>query len=138
MASMTKLSRTRVENALWGIFVGDAPAMPVHWYYDRKNLFKDFPDGITGYEAIMGVFATACYPEHGFPLSLYLALRHRFDVRSALSANANAGGDNVHRRMVLGSILGAAVDVLPSELKDELLDASAIADEIDAAIRTIS
>ncbi len=42
---------TRMKNALWGIFIGDSLSMPVHWYYNRDNIFKDFgKDGITQYE----------------------------------------------------------------------------------------
>lgn len=88
-------------------------------------------------EAIMGIFATACYPEHGLPLALYLALAHRFDLKTALCANANAGGDNVHRGMVLGMILGAATDTIPQELKDGLLDPSAIQTEIDRVLSAV-
>ncbi|TVR66626.1 MAG: ADP-ribosylglycohydrolase family protein, partial [Candidatus Competibacteraceae bacterium] len=32
----------RVRGALWGMFVGDALAMPVHWYYDVAALQRDF------------------------------------------------------------------------------------------------
>lgn len=32
----------RVRGALWGMFVGDALAMPVHWYYDVAVLHRDF------------------------------------------------------------------------------------------------
>jgi len=32
----------RLRNALWGAFVGDALAMPVHWYYDRGALRRDY------------------------------------------------------------------------------------------------
>ena len=32
----------RVRGALWGMFVGDALAMPVHWYYDVATLQHDF------------------------------------------------------------------------------------------------
>ena len=34
--------RERVRGALWGMFVGDALAMPVHWYYDVAALQHDF------------------------------------------------------------------------------------------------
>ena len=30
----TPTTRERLRGALWGMFVGDALAMPVHWYYD--------------------------------------------------------------------------------------------------------
>jgi len=35
-------TRERVRGALWGMFVGDALAMPVHWYYDVAALQHDF------------------------------------------------------------------------------------------------
>ncbi|CAD7922805.1 unnamed protein product [Amoebophrya sp. A120] len=39
----------RVRGALWGMYMGDALAMPVHWYYDRNRLRRDFGQ-ITKYE----------------------------------------------------------------------------------------
>jgi ADP-ribosylglycohydrolase len=85
-------------------------------------------------EVVMGRFATACYPEHGLPLSLYLAYHHAPDARAALLANANAGGDNVHRGMVLGLIAGAACDGIPDDLRDGLADGAALAVEIEAFV----
>lgn len=35
-------ARERLRGALWGMFVGDALAMPVHWYYDVAALQHDF------------------------------------------------------------------------------------------------
>ena len=32
----------RAKGALWGLFIGDALAMPVHWYYDRVALLRDY------------------------------------------------------------------------------------------------
>ena len=40
MVDSNKLDRWR--GALWGMFVGDALAMPVHWYYDVAALQRDF------------------------------------------------------------------------------------------------
>ena len=40
----------RVRGALWGMFIGDALAMPVHWYYDRSRIKADFGE-ITKFEA---------------------------------------------------------------------------------------
>ena len=76
--------------------------------------------------------ATACYPEHGLPMMLYLAVRHKFDLETALLANANAGGDNVHRGMLLGLLVGAALDEVPVSLKTGLTDHAELAMEIDA------
>ena len=35
-------ARDRAHGALWGLFLGDALAMPVHWYYDRAALRRDY------------------------------------------------------------------------------------------------
>lgn len=40
MPAMTRADRLR--GALWGMFVGDALAMPVHWYYNMAALQQDF------------------------------------------------------------------------------------------------
>jgi hypothetical protein len=76
--------------------------------------------------------ATACYPEHGLPMLLYLAMKHDHDLEAALLANANAGGDNVHRSMVLGLVVGAASETVPDHLKTGLADYPALSAEIDA------
>jgi len=79
--------------------------------------------------------ATACYPEHGLPLLLYLARKHDFDLRAALLANANVGGDNVHRGMILGMLVGAAEDGgLPPDLRNGLAAADQLSAEIDAFV----
>ncbi len=78
------------------------------------------------------VFATACYPEHGLPLLLYFAKAHNIEVESALLANANAGGDNVHRGMVLGMIVGAANEEIPDHLKKGLTAFDELQTEIGA------
>ena len=76
--------------------------------------------------------ATACYPEHGLPMLLYLAVRHNFDIEQSLLANTYAGGDNVHRGMVLGLLLGAASNEVSQSLKTGLLDHAVLAKEIEA------
>jgi ADP-ribosyl-[dinitrogen reductase] hydrolase len=35
-------SESRSRGALYGLFIGDALAMPVHWYYDRLALQRDY------------------------------------------------------------------------------------------------
>jgi hypothetical protein len=40
----------RMRGALWGMHIGDALAMPVHWYYDLGQLKRDF-GSIDNYEA---------------------------------------------------------------------------------------
>lgn len=54
-------------------------------------------------------------------------------------ANANVGGENVHRGAVLGAILGARAgdESLPRELKDGLYDKDEIGREIDAFVESV-
>jgi ADP-ribosyl-[dinitrogen reductase] hydrolase len=35
-------SEEKRQGALWGLYIGDALAMPVHWYYNRNALFDDY------------------------------------------------------------------------------------------------
>ena len=37
--------------AVWGLFIGDAMAMPVHWYYRPRDIKEENRKWITGYEA---------------------------------------------------------------------------------------
>jgi ADP-ribosylglycohydrolase len=39
---MTPSTTDRRAGAAWGSFIGDALAMPVHWYYDRAALKRDY------------------------------------------------------------------------------------------------
>jgi ADP-ribosylglycohydrolase len=78
------------------------------------------------------LFATACYPEHGLPLLLYFAKAHNLNLESALLANANAGGDNVHRGMILGILVGAANEEIPEHLKQGMIAFNELQTEIEA------
>jgi ADP-ribosylglycohydrolase len=57
----------------------------------------------------------------------------------ALLANANVGGENVHRGAVLGAILGARAgdEQLPTEMKDGLFDRKDIGREIDLFVESV-
>jgi ADP-ribosylglycohydrolase len=39
-----------LQGAIWGQFVGDAAALGTHWIYDLKDMARDFPGGIEGFE----------------------------------------------------------------------------------------
>merc|ERR1711957_591139 len=45
-----KTQVNRAQAALWGMYIGDALAMPAHWYYDTQKLKQDFGE-IKKYEA---------------------------------------------------------------------------------------
>ena len=54
-------------------------------------------------------------------------------------ANANVGGENVHRGAILGAILGAYAgdEQLSKEMKDGLYEKEAIEKEIDDFVRSV-
>ncbi len=56
-------------------------------------------------------FSPACYILEAMPASLYLTWKYHNDFSAGIIANAHVGGDNCHRGVVLGSILGLACGV---------------------------
>jgi ADP-ribosyl-[dinitrogen reductase] hydrolase len=82
-------------------------------------------------DIVLKKFATACYPEHGVPLLLYTMYKHHFHVEHTLLSNVNMGGDNVHRGMVLGLLVGA-VNAIPTHLQKGLLNYKSLQEEIEA------
>lgn len=84
--------------------------------FDLEKLVSDYSDE----EVIKGMIATACYPEHGVPLILYLLYKYHDDFEACLLANVNAGGDNVHRGMLLGMLAGAITKEIPGHLIEGL------------------
>ncbi len=65
---------------------------------------------------------------------LYLIMKHNLGIEESLLANANAGGDNVHRGMIMGLIAGASNDDLPGHLVEGLAARDALKTEIDAFV----
>jgi ADP-ribosylglycohydrolase len=64
-------------------------------------------------EVIGAVLSPACYLEDSFPASLFLAWKYADSLESALVANANLGGDNCHRGIVVGALVGAGGAPVP-------------------------
>ena len=60
-------------------------------------------------------------------------------IWKALIANANIGGENVHRGSVMGAIVGARVghENLPNQLKSELHDRKQLESEIDSFVAAV-
>eukprot|EP00747_Dinoflagellata_sp_TGD_P028751 gnl/TRDRNA2_/TRDRNA2_133457_c0_seq2.p1 gnl/TRDRNA2_/TRDRNA2_133457_c0~~gnl/TRDRNA2_/TRDRNA2_133457_c0_seq2.p1 ORF type:complete len:434 (+),score=47.50 gnl/TRDRNA2_/TRDRNA2_133457_c0_seq2:148-1302(+) len=75
----------------------------------------------------------ACYIDDNFASLLLLAAKY-LDFREIILANANSGGENVHRGLVLGALAGAEVGAsgIPEDLKKGLKDYEEIKEEIDA------
>jgi ADP-ribosylglycohydrolase len=72
-------------------------------------------------EVIGAVLSPACYLEDSFPASLFLAWKYADSLESALVANANLGGDNCHRGIVVGALVGAGGAPIPERWERELL-----------------
>jgi ADP-ribosylglycohydrolase len=47
----TRINQQRARAALQSLFVGDALAMPVHWYYNPMDIYRQFRGGIQKMEA---------------------------------------------------------------------------------------
>lgn len=78
----------------------------------------------------------ACYIDSSFPAMLHLAYRYAdLGPRTALLANANAGGENVARGSALGALLGASYGVqgFPESLR-ALYNRNEIEAEIKAVV----
>lgn len=72
-------------------------------------------------EVIGSVLSPACYLEDSFPASLYLAWKYADDLEAALVANTNLGGDNCHRGIVVGALVGAGGAPIPARWERGLL-----------------
>ena len=63
-------------------------------------------------EQVIGArLSPACYIKDAFPAALYLAWKYAGDFDAGIIANANVGGDNCHRGVVVGALLAAAQGV---------------------------
>jgi len=76
----------------------------------QLETWSNFPD-----RTVVGRhLSTACYLPESFLASLYLAWKYADDFSAGILANAHCGGDNCHRGVVVGSLLGAA-DGIPKK-----------------------
>jgi ADP-ribosyl-[dinitrogen reductase] hydrolase len=78
-------------------------------------------------EVIGRIMSPACYLQDAFPAALYLAWKYADNLQEALIANTNLGGDNCHRGIVVGSILGAGGLPIPEDWRKGLLCETALA-----------
>ncbi|MGB6020346.1 MAG: ADP-ribosylglycohydrolase family protein [Sulfurimonadaceae bacterium] len=99
--------------------------------FDLKAFMQEHQES----EVVRTLLANACYTEHGVPLLLYLCVQHNFDLKDALLANVNAGGDNVHRGMIMGLLLGACSERVDDNLKKGLVDYEELNQEIEAFVQ---
>ena len=78
--------------------------------------WADLPDRVVVGEKL----STACYLPESFVASLYFAWKYHDDFSLALLQNAKTGGDNCHRAVVVGGILGIGCGVPRRWLRDLL------------------
>lgn len=109
----------------------------IHTEYSDEHL-SDIIDTATDENMITTRFATSCYPEHGVPLILYFLHKNSFEFTPSVLDNTNAGGDNVHRGMILGLLAGATASSIPQELQTSLVNYEDIKKEIDAFVSVIT
>jgi ADP-ribosylglycohydrolase len=86
-------------------------------------------------DVVGGRFSTACYISDSWPSVLYLAYKYHDDFEKALLVNTNAGGDNVHRGSVLGTLLGLTTGHTVDKFFQQLVDREAIDAEIRALLK---
>ncbi len=88
----------------------------------------------TDSDIVGGRYSTACYISDSWPSLLYLAYKYRNDLKAALLANTNLGGENAHRGAVLGGIVSLACDNTAHDWFKRLVDHEAIQSEISALL----
>jgi ADP-ribosyl-[dinitrogen reductase] hydrolase len=84
---------------------------------------------------------TACYLDSAVPALLDSVVKYAptSDVWTGLLANANTGGENVHRGSCLGAILGAtSTKELDAKLMQGLYDREQLSREIDAFVSAVT
>jgi ADP-ribosylglycohydrolase len=86
--------------------------------------------GLDDRQVVGGLFSSACYISGSWPSVLYLAHKYRHQPRQGLLANTNLGGDNVHRGVVLGAILGLMDTARVDDDFHQLADHSELKTEI--------
>lgn len=81
----------------------------------------------------------ACYIDSAFPAMLIILHKYADDPAACLLASANAGGENVARGAVLGTLMGAAVGktTLPRWMIDGLLQTAELEAEIAGLQRAV-
>jgi ADP-ribosylglycohydrolase len=97
-------------------------------------LKRNLPD----HQVVGQMFSRACYISDSWPVVLYLAYKYQHDPWQALRVNTNLGGDNVHRGIVLGVLLGLQSNTVATNWFEKLVDHSAIGLEINALVNAAS
>jgi ADP-ribosyl-[dinitrogen reductase] hydrolase len=147
-AAVTRKSKVLEQvSGVWGQLVAssirdhDDATMEATLNAVSKQLIRRRPRITNGQEEM-----TACYLEQSLPPLVDMVAKYtqpannsKVLVWDALLANANVGGENVHRGSVLGAILGAraGVDQLPKRLKRGLYPYRELEQEINDFVKAV-
>lgn len=136
--SGSELSRTYADHNGPGNIPKDE-MWKIHTDFSESNVdLNALMKAYTEDEILGSVFTTGCYPEQSLPVLMYLLYKNKFDFKASVLANANAGGDCVHRGIILGLLAGAANEEIPEELKTGLTEYDTIKQEIEDFIKVIT
>ena len=98
---------TGVRNTLSDLQLSDVPLSSL-------KKWDNLPDR----QVVGKILSTACYLPESFTASLYLAYKYEDDFTLAVLANAKVGGDNCHRGVVVGSVVGMQTGIPQKWLRD--------------------
>jgi ADP-ribosylglycohydrolase len=89
------------------------------------------------------VFTSACYIDGSLPSLLYLAYKYADEPALGLISNTNVGGENCHRGLALGALLGlraspASDPIWPDKWTKGLYAATEIEQEANAFARMVA
>jgi len=90
------------------------------------------------FDVVGSQFSTACYISESWPSLLFLTYKYIDQPSEALIVNTNLGGDNVHRGIVMGIILGLASGRTIDGLFNQLVCKEEIASEIEELLATVT
>jgi ADP-ribosyl-[dinitrogen reductase] hydrolase len=118
--SMDKISERKRGGLAWGSFIGDALAMPVHWYYDRAALRRDY-DVVRDYVAPRNP-----HPDSILGRSKYAPLNARGDILGEQAQYWGRHGIHYHQ------FLHAGENTLNLQLAKVLIDSLIARGDYDA------
>ena len=100
----------------------------------RRDLLKLVEGNHADREVVGRKLSPACYISESWPAVLYFACKHQQNPLCALRANAEVGGDNVHRGAVLGVLLGLIHGAPVTDLFEQLTEQHSIRPAIERLV----
>ena len=92
----------RARAALLGSLVADAVSMPVHWYYDRAALDRDYPELLQPADTLRFQAPRSPHPDSILWRSSYVAAGPQFDILGDQARFWGCRGVHYHRQLPAG------------------------------------